>query len=100
MKHSETETVQDEPIEYTIEVYNMLNDQPSDSARTSTFTQIQIDNEHIPVNLYKHSSVDYEYTNASMAKTKNRQNNQQIIYVMPGPMTENINTRLQKQTNS
>lgn len=79
LKHSKAEIAQNQPLEYTIELYDTLNDQPSNSARTSTFTH-QIDNENFSTKSYK--SVEIEH----MDKRKHRQNNQQIIYVMPGPM--------------
>lgn len=88
LKHAKADMAQDQTLEYTIELYNTLNDdQPSDSARTSAFTH-RIDSEHLSEKMTEHASVHIDRTDVSMAKRKKRNSNQQIIYVMPGPMIE------------
>lgn len=104
LKHATSVITQDQPLDqYTIELYNTLNDdQPSDSARTSasTFSIDQVDNEHLPANTNKHIlNGQNDRTDVSMTKRKNRNNNQQIIYILPGPVIENVNICLQNEMN-
>lgn len=49
----------------------------------------------IPGKKYKQINVEIDRKEVSMAKRKNRINNQQIIYILPGPepMLKNVNIK-------
>lgn len=89
MKHSKPESTGEEhDNKYMIEIeYNdgTMDDQPSDSMH-------RIENEnYTPAQNYKPTPVDFDRKKVPLGKKKNRNKNQQIIYVMPGPMIENVN---------
>lgn len=81
LKHSKPESTSEQDIEYTVQIeYNTSNDKTSDFVHASTFMH-QIKSEE----MYKQTAIESDLKEVSVAKRKNRNNNQQIIYVMPGP---------------
>lgn len=86
LKHSKPESTSEHDIEYTVQIeYNTSNDTTSDLISASTFMH-QIENENlISEKTYSQTAIEHDPKEVSVTKRKNRNNNQQIIYVMPGP---------------